>query len=135
MKLVSIGVSYGPAKELGQVSRHVSNSLQVTDLILQLKDLVQLYLLHLSYLSSHLQIGCLVLPIGRVREDIVQLHHGLLKGLDLHVLGLVHHEQVVQLLHQVVHLAVQVGEARVFSVQLRFSRIFVSMELLMDILD
>ena len=107
----------------------------MTDLILQLKDLVQLYLLHLAYLSSHLQIGCLVLPVCRVRKDIIQLDHGLLKGLDLHVLGLVHHVQVVQLLHQVVHLAIQVGEARVFSVQLRLTRIFVGMELLMDILD
>ena len=107
----------------------------MTDLVLQIKDLVKLHLLHLANLGRHLQVGRLVLPVRRVGEDVVQLHHGLLKGLDLHVLRLVHHVQVVQLLDQVVYLAIEVGEAGVLGVQLGLARVLVGMELLVDVLD
>ena len=59
------------AQKLGQVLRHVLDSLQVTQLILQLKDLVKLYLLHFADFCGNLKVGHLIFAIGRVSENVI----------------------------------------------------------------
>lgn len=66
-----IDVSHGAPEQLSQVSWHVLNRFQMTDFVLQVEDLVKLNLLHLAYLDSYFDVGCLVFSIGRVSKDVI----------------------------------------------------------------
>ena len=78
----------------------------MAQLVLQLEDLIKLDPLHLSNLCSHLEIRHFILAISRISEDLIKLHHGLFKCLDLQILRLHRHEELVKLLDKLVDLLV-----------------------------
>ena len=101
----------------------------MAELILQLKDLIQLNLLHFAYLGSNFQVSHFIFTIRTVSKDVIKLDHSIFKRLDFHLLRLNSDEERVQLLHEVVDLSVQVGEAGVLSVRLGLSGVLLSVEL------
>lgn len=80
----------------------------MAQLVLQLKDLVKLNLLHLTDFRSDLEVSHFVFTVRAVGEDIIELHHRLLKRFDLEILRLHHDEELVELLDQVINLRVQI---------------------------
>lgn len=88
----------------------------MSKLVLKIENLVELDLLHFANFSCDFEVCSFVLTAGRVGKNFVKLHHRVFKGLNLHILGLRHHEELVKFLHEVVNLSVQVCKAGVLSV-------------------
>ena len=101
--------------------------------VLHLEYLIHLHLLHLSNLSCNFTVGFLVLTGRRVGEYLVKLHHGLLECLQLGILCLNLHEQVVELLDKIVDSGVEVREACVLRVQDSISGVLLLVELRVDV--
>ncbi len=80
----------------------------MADFILKLKNLIKLNLLHAANLSCYFQISSFVLSIGRVSENVVELHHRFFKCLDFQLLRLNHDEHLVEFLYQVIYLCVKI---------------------------
>lgn len=68
--------------------RHVSDRPQMTNLALKLKYLVHLDCLELSDLTGDLHVICLILTIGGVGENLVEVYHRVLECLQLQRLRL-----------------------------------------------
>ena len=101
----------------------------MAELILQLEDLIQLNLLHFADLGGDFQVSHFILPVCTVSKDVIKLDHSIFERLDFHLLRLNSDKERVQLLHEVIDLSVQVGEAGIFRVRLRLSRVLLSVEL------